>query len=82
MRTGEVTHEQQQQLVKFMGETYPLRKYGQPSDVAASVAFLADNESAAWITGHLMTLDGGLTLTNASAAAQEALVKQVAANKK
>lgn len=38
---------------------YPLRRLGTPDDVAAAVAFLASAD-AAWMTGEVMTLDGGL----------------------
>jgi len=37
----------------------PLRRFGQPEDVARAVRFLAEND---YITGHLMTVDGGLSL--------------------
>ena len=40
---------------------YPLRRIGRPEDVASAVAFLASDD-AAWITGHLLVVDGGLTL--------------------
>lgn len=38
---------------------YPLGRVGEPEDVAAAVAFLASPE-AAWITGHVLPVDGGL----------------------
>jgi len=38
---------------------YPLRRVGEPADVAAAVAFLASSD-AAWITGHTLPVDGGL----------------------
>ncbi|WP_262281900.1 SDR family oxidoreductase [Micromonospora sp. MA102] len=41
---------------------YPLRRLGVPTDVGGAVAFLL-SEDAAWITGQLLVLDGGLTLT-------------------
>ena len=39
----------------------PCRRLGQPADVASAVAFLAGDD-AAYITGHVMVVDGGLTL--------------------
>ncbi len=38
---------------------YPLGRIGEPDDIAAAVAFLASKD-AAWITGQVLTLDGGL----------------------
>lgn len=38
---------------------YPLGRLGRPEDVAAAVAFLASDD-AAWITGQVLVLDGGL----------------------
>ena len=40
---------------------YPLGRLGAPEDVAGAVAFLASAD-AAWITGHTMVIDGGVTL--------------------
>jgi NAD(P)-dependent dehydrogenase (short-subunit alcohol dehydrogenase family) len=39
----------------------PLRRVGQPEDVAATVAFLASDD-ARHITGSLLLIDGGQTL--------------------
>jgi 3-oxoacyl-[acyl-carrier protein] reductase len=41
---------------------YPHKRLGEPADVAAAVAFLASDD-AAWITGHTLVVDGGITLT-------------------
>jgi len=39
---------------------HPLRRLGTPEDVAALALYLASDESA-WMTGSILTLDGGLT---------------------
>ena len=44
---------------EFAGR-YPLGRLGEPKDVAGAVAYLASEESA-WVTGSVLTLDGGLT---------------------
>jgi 3-oxoacyl-[acyl-carrier protein] reductase len=41
---------------------YPMKRLGVPDDVAGVVAFLFSDD-AAWITGQVIVIDGGLTLT-------------------
>ncbi|QDU71100.1 3-oxoacyl-[acyl-carrier-protein] reductase [Mucisphaera calidilacus] len=40
----------------------PLRRFGQPEEIAHAVAFLAD-ENAGYVTGQVVTVDGGMTMT-------------------
>lgn len=40
---------------------YPLGRLGVPEDISGAVAFLASSD-AAWMTGHTLVVDGGLTL--------------------
>lgn len=49
--------------LEALGRVYPLRRVGEPEDIAAAVAFLASRD-AAWITGHTLVVDGGITAVN------------------
>lgn len=42
--------------------SYPLKRLGVPEDISSVVAFLLSDD-AAWVTGQLVVIDGGLTLT-------------------
>lgn len=44
-----------------IGPQHPLGRVGRPADVASMVLFLASDE-AAWVTGSVVTVDGGIAL--------------------
>lgn len=47
-----------------LAERYPLKRIGQPEDVAGPVAFFL-SDAAGWVTGQTLLIDGGITLVNA-----------------
>lgn len=50
----------EEQLIED-AKRYPLKRYGQPSDIANAAIFLLSDGSA-WITGTSMIVDGGLSI--------------------
>ncbi len=42
-----------------VAKAYPLKRLGEPEDVAAAALFLASDAASGWITGHTIVLDGG-----------------------
>ena len=42
-------------------ETYPMKRYGDPRDVALAIVYLLSDASS-WVTGHSLIIDGGKTL--------------------
>jgi NAD(P)-dependent dehydrogenase (short-subunit alcohol dehydrogenase family) len=65
-----MTHEEWQSRYDRFAKRIPLRRVGQPEDVAATVAFLASDD-ARHITGSLLLIDGGQTLQSWSNAPDE-----------
>ena len=49
------------ETLRYFAEQYPLRRTGTPADIANAVLFLCSDE-AAFITGHSLVVDGGLTI--------------------
>mgnify|MGYP001227234689 FL=1 len=50
-----------EKIVDMMGEKVPLKRWGQPEDVANAYTFLASDE-ASYITGAIMNVDGGVVV--------------------
>jgi 3-oxoacyl-[acyl-carrier protein] reductase len=42
-------------------EKHPLKKIGTAQDIACAVEFLLDNEKSSWMTGQVLSVDGGLS---------------------
>ena len=42
-------------------ETYPMKRYGEPRDIALAAVYLLSDASS-WVTGHSLIIDGGKTL--------------------
>lgn len=61
MRSG-LTLSVPEDKVEAMRRAVPMRRLGDPQEVAGAVAFLA-GDAASYITGQTLVIDGGLTLT-------------------
>ena len=57
IKGGAVSEEQR----KADMETYPLKRFGEPEDIAYGIIYLLSDASA-WVTGHSLVIDGGLTM--------------------
>ncbi len=42
-----------------VAKAYPLKRLGEPEDVAAAALYLACDDASGWVTGHTIVLDGG-----------------------
>jgi 3-oxoacyl-[acyl-carrier protein] reductase len=49
-----------EEIRKGIEKTVPLRRYGQPAEIASAVSFLA-SEGGGYVTGQVLVVDGGLT---------------------
>jgi len=49
-------------FVAFVNERTPLRRWGKPEELAGAALFLA-SPAASYVNGHLLVVDGGMTVT-------------------
>lgn len=54
---GAISEEQH----KLDMEKYPLKRYGEPQDIAFGIIYLLSDASS-WVTGHSLVIDGGVTI--------------------
>ena len=54
------TNRTEEELAKDMSR-YPLKRYGQPLDIAHGIIYLLSDASS-WVTGHSLVIDGGVTI--------------------
>jgi len=57
IKGGAVSEEQHQADM----QKYPLKRYGEPEDIAYGIIYLLSNASS-WVTGHSLVIDGGYTI--------------------
>ena len=57
----DMTADLSEELKNAAKERIPLQRFGEPEDIAEAVHFLAD-DAAAYITGHVLQVDGGLAM--------------------
>ncbi len=51
---------QDENAKKILESTFPLRRIGEPEDIAGAVSYLCSDD-ARWVTGSVMMIDGGLS---------------------
>ena len=49
------------EVKQFVENRIPLKRWGQPEEIAGAAVFLASNASS-YITGHTLVIDAGLTI--------------------
>ena len=57
IQDGAISEEQH----KIDMEKYPLKRYGEPEDIAYGIIYLLSDASS-WVTGHSLVIDGGITI--------------------
>lgn len=57
IQNGSITKEQYDSDI----QRYPLKRYGEPEDIAHGISYLLSDASS-WVTGHALVIDGGVTI--------------------
>ena len=57
IQSGMMSEEQ----VKVDIAKYPLKRYGEPIEIAHGIIYLLSDASS-WVTGHSLVIDGGVTI--------------------
>lgn len=58
-----MTSEEIEQMFNHFKTKYPVGRIGEVSDTSAAIAFLADNQSASFLTGQCLPVDGGILIS-------------------
>lgn len=61
LRRGHAEGTSIQERVEALGERHVGGRVGQPSEIAQTILFLADEERSSFVTGEALTVDGGAT---------------------
>ena len=59
--TTEMTAQMPEKIIKMMSEKVPVKRWGEPEDVANAYCFLASDE-ASYISGMVLNVDGGVVV--------------------
>lgn len=59
LQRGHLTGDRTEELLAELGHKTVMGRVGQPSEIAESILFLADNQRSAFITGQHLVVDGG-----------------------
>jgi len=57
----DMTAQMPENIIKMMGEKVPVKRWGEPEDIANAYCFLASNE-ASYISGTVLNVDGGVVV--------------------
>lgn len=59
---SDMTAELPEEIVEGVMKNIPLGRFGKPEEVAGLVKYLALDDSALYITGHCINVDGGIAI--------------------